>query len=228
MGERTVAIRVGDTVGSVSGVLLVPDEPRAIHVLGHGAGAGMRHPFLERVARDLAERGVATLRYQFPYMEAGRKRADPAGIAEATVRAAIQAAADAAPRLPVFAGGKSFGGRMTSQAISKTPDARVRGLVFHGFPLHAAGRPGRDRAAHLLDVRAPMLFLQGTRDALADLVLMREVTDELGGRATLHVIEGGDHSFAVLKRDGRTADEVFQELADTATEWMGTAKGEVR
>ncbi|HUF13182.1 MAG TPA: alpha/beta family hydrolase [Longimicrobiales bacterium] len=217
-----IRIRVGDTVGEVSGLLLLPDGAKAIHVLGHGAGAGMRHPFLERVARDLGEWGVATLRYQFPYLEAGKKRVDPPGIAEATVRAAIDAAAREAPELPLFAGGKSFGGRMTSQAMAKKPDARVRGLAFHGFPLHAPGRPGRERAAHLFDVRIPMLFLQGTRDALADLDLMREVTDELGARATLHVVEGGDHSFAVLKRSGRTADEVFEELADAAASWMGT------
>ena len=215
-----IRIRVGDTTGEVSGLLLLPEGAKAIHVLGHGAGAGMRHPFLERIARDLAARDVATLRYQFPYMEAGKKRVDPPGIAEATVRAAIDAAAREAPGLELFAGGKSFGGRMTSQSMSKKPDARVRGLVFHGFPLHAAGRPGRDRAAHLFDVRSPMLFLQGTRDALADLDLMRELTAELGERATLHVVEGGDHSFAVRKKDGRTAAEVFEELAETTVGWI--------
>lgn len=214
--ERELRIRVGDSVGEVSALLLQPRDAKAMLVVGHGAGAGMRHPFLGRIARDLATRDVATLRYQFPYMEAGKRRVDPPGIAEATVRAAIDAAAREAPDLPLFAGGKSFGGRMTSQSMSKKPDARVRGLVFHGFPLHAPGRQGRDRAAHLFDIRSPMLFLQGTRDTLADLDLMREVTDELGERATLHVVESGDHSFAVLKREGRTADEVFEELADTA------------
>lgn len=209
-------------MGEVSALLLVPTDAKAMLVLGHGAGAGMRHPFLERVARDLAELGVATLRYQFPYMEAGRKRVDPPGIAEATVRAAIDVAAGQAPELPLYAGGKSFGGRMTSQSMSKKPDARVRGLVFYGFPLHAPGRPGRDRAAHLFDLRLPMLFLQGTRDTLADLDLMTGLTDELGERATLHVVEGGDHSFAVLKRDGRTADEVFDELARVVAGWVGS------
>lgn len=217
---REIRINVGESVGDVSGLLLLPDAAKAIHVLGHGAGAGMRHPFLERVARDLGERGVATLRYQFPYLEAGKKRVDPPGIAEATVRAAIGAATDEAPELPLFAGGKSFGGRMTSQALAKKPDERVRGLVFHGFPLHAAGRPGRDRAAHLFDVPIPMLFLQGTRDALADLDLMRSVTEEIGDRATLHIVEGGDHSFGVLKRDGRSAQEVFEELADTVRRYF--------
>ena len=223
--EMELRIRVGERVGEVSALLLAPSRARAILVVGHGAGAGMRHPFLERISRDLGERGVAALRYQFPYMEAGSRRVDPAGIAHATVRAAIERAAREAPGLPLFAGGKSFGGRMTSQALAEKPDARVRGVVFHGFPLHAAGRPGRDRASHLFDARVPMLFLQGSRDALADLGLVREVTSELGERATLHVVEGGDHSFAVLKRSGRTADQVFEELADAAAKWMDRVLG---
>ncbi|MCH7876206.1 MAG: alpha/beta hydrolase [Gemmatimonadetes bacterium] len=187
-------------VRAVSAILDRPPDARFLYVVAHGAGAGMRHQFLESVTARLAESGVATLRYQFPYMEEGRKRPDPPHIAERTVRAAVAAAADAAPDLPIVAGGKSFGGRMTSQAQSRDPLPGVRGLVFLGFPLHAPGRPGDRRAEHLNDVTVPMLFLQGTRDALADLDLIREVTNRLGSRATLHVLEGGDHSFKVLKR----------------------------
>ena len=183
----------------------------------------MRHQFLESVTARLAESGVATLRYQFPYMEEGRKRPDPPHIAERTVRAAVAAAADAAPDLPIVAGGKSFGGRMTSQAQSRDPLAGVRGLVFLGFPLHAPGRPGDRRAEHLNDVTVPMLFLQGTRDALADLDLIREVTNRLGPRATLHVLEGGDHSFKVLKRSGKKSEDVINDLAEAIAGWGSLA-----
>lgn len=218
---RPLRIHVGDRTGDVSALLRLPEEARLLYVLAHGAGAGMRHRFMERVADELADRGVATLRYQFPYMESGRKRPDVPAVAQATVRAAVAAAVEATPGLPVVAGGKSFGGRMTSQAVAERSIDGVSGLVFLGFPLHPAGRPGTERAAHLQDVDVPMLFLQGTRDALADLALTREVCDDLGQRATLHVVEGGDHSFAVLKRSGRTADEVMTELADTLIEWSG-------
>lgn len=209
--------------GAVSAILERPPDARFLYVVAHGAGAGMRHQFLESVTARLAESGVATLRYQFPYMEEGRKRPDPPHIAERTVRAAVAAAADAAPDLPIVAGGKSFGGRMTSQAQSRDPLAGVRGLVFLGFPLHAPGRPGDRRAEHLNDVTVPMLFLQGTRDALADLDLIREVTNRLGSRATLHMLEGGDHSFEVLKRSGRKSEDVIDELAEAIAGWGSLA-----
>lgn len=203
----------------VSALLIRPRGARLLYVLAHGAGAGMRHPFLEAVAQALAERDVATFRYQFPYLEAGRRRPDPPDVAAATVRAAVAAAAEAAPGLPLFAGGKSFGGRMTSTAQAREPLPGVVGLVFLGFPLHAPKQPSDQRASHLGDVEIPMLFLQGTRDDLADLTLLRPVCRQLGKRATLHVVDGGDHSFKVLKRSGRTDQEVLAELADTIADW---------
>jgi uncharacterized protein len=213
-------IHVGDTVGGVSGLLLRPADAWALYVLAHGAGAGMRHRFMESIAAALAERGIATLRYQFPYFEAGSRRPDPPGVLEATVRAAVSAARECAPELPVVAGGKSLGGRMTSNAMARGPLEGVRGLVFLGFPLHPARQPGVARAEHLGRVEAPMLFLQGTRDDLADLGLITSVCTGLGERATLHVVEGADHSFAVLKRSGRTDAEVLDELAATITDWV--------
>ncbi len=188
----SVELRIGD----VSGLLLRPDGARLLYVLAHGAGAGMRHPFLEDVARRLAERGIATLRYQFPYMERRARRPDPPAVAAATVRAAVAEAGRAAPGLPLVAGGKSFGGRMTSTAQAEQPLPGVRGLVFLGFPLHPPGRPGDKRAEHLAQVRIPMLFVQGDRDEFADLKLLRPVVTQLGERATLHLVEGGDHSAA--------------------------------
>ena len=214
-----VSIAVGERVGQVSGLLLRPADAQWLYVLAHGAGAGMRHRFMSAVAEALAERGVATLRYQFPYTEAGGRRPDPPGVLQATVRAAVTTAATVAPGLPLLAGGKSLGGRMTSSAAAKTPLPGVCGLVFLGFPLHAPGRSGIERAEHLDQVGVPMLFLQGTRDALADLGLMRTVCARLGARATLHVVEGGDHSFAVLKRSGRSDAEVIGELAATIAGW---------
>jgi uncharacterized protein len=241
---------------TVSGLLLRPAGARAILVLGHGAGAGMRHRFMDRVAAELAARDVATLRYQFPYMEAGRKRTDAPAVATATVRAAVAMARETAPELASFGGGKSFGGRMTSRAVAdglvacdpagagahggptagdpagspavdgirgdpgRGATPAVRGLVFFGFPLHPAGRPGTDRADHLRQVACPLLFLQGTRDALADLDLLRPVVGGLGARVTLRVVEGGDHSFGVLKRSGRSEDEVMAELGDVAAGWI--------
>jgi len=206
-------------VGDVSGLLLRPDGARLLYVLAHGAGAGMRHPFLESIAQRLAERSVATLRYQFPYMERRARRPDPPAVAAATVRAAVIEAARVAPGLPLVAGGKSFGGRMTSTAQAEVPLAGVRGLVFLGFPLHAPGRPSDKRAEHLAQVRIPMLFLQGDRDEFADLKLLKPVVKQLGERATLHLAEGGDHSFHVLKRSGRTDTEVMAELVETIVVW---------
>lgn len=214
-------VRIAAGSGQVSGLLLAPPAARSLLLLAHGAGAGMRHPFLEAVARALAERDVATLRYQFPYMEARAPRPDPPAVATATVRAAVQAAAALAPGLPLFGGGKSFGGRMTSTAAAAAPLAGVRGLVFLGFPLHPPKRPGTARAEHLDQVTVPMLFLQGTRDELARLDLIRGVTDRLGPRATLHLVDGGDHAFAVLKRSGRTAAQVMDELAGAIAAWTG-------
>src|SRR5213595_1500630 len=206
-------------VGEVSGLLLRPDGARLLYVLAHGAGAGMRHPFLEVVAQRLAERSIATLRYQFPYMEQRGRRPDPPAVAAATVRAAVIEAARVAPGLPLVAGGKSFGGRMTSTAQAEAPLPGVRGLLFLGFPLHPPGRPDDKRAQHLAQVRIPMLFLQGTRDEFADLTLLRPVVQRLGERATLHLVEGGDHSFHVLKRSGRTDAEVMGELVDAIAAW---------
>ena len=217
--EREVTIRVGETTGEVSGLLIVPDDARAALVFGHGAGAGMRHPFMARTARDLADAGVATLRFQFPYMEAGARRVDPQPVAEATVRAAIDFARNELAGLPLFAGGKSYGGRMTSNALAKQHEADVRGIIFYGFPLHMPRKPAVERAAHLREVRVPLLFLQGTRDELADLSLIRGVIDGLD-RATLQVVEHGDHSFSVLKRSGRTAQSVHEELRDVVLAWM--------
>lgn len=217
--ESAVRIEVPGA-GEVSGLLHRPPATRGGLVLAHGAGAGMRHPFMETIAQWLADRGVATLRYQFPYMEAGRKRPDRAPVARATVRAAVSAAARELPDLPLFAGGKSFGGRMTSQAAAQAPLPGVRGLVFLGFPLHAAGKPGVSRADHLDDVTVPMLFVQGTRDRLADLTLLKPVVEELGDRARLHVVDGGDHSFKVLKRSGRTDEEVMGEIADAVAAFV--------
>ncbi|MGH7517175.1 MAG: alpha/beta hydrolase family protein [Gemmatimonadales bacterium] len=189
-------------------------------MLAHGAGAGMRHPFMQAIVEALAVEGVATLRYQFPYMDAGGRRPDSPAVAEAAVCVAVGKARAMAPDLPLFAGGKSFGGRMTSTAQAHAPLDGVRGLVFLGFPLHPAGRPGTTRAAHLERVTVPMLFLQGTRDSLAVLDLMRPVCDDLGARATLHVVDGADHSFSVLKRSGRSSSEVLRELAMTTARWM--------
>src|SRR5207302_3501102 len=212
-------IAVGERGGDVSGLLLRPDGARLLYVLAHGAGAGMRHPFLETLARALAERDVATLRYQFPYMERRASRPDPPAVAAAAVRAAAAEAARLAPGLPLVAGGKSFGGRMTSTAQAEQPLPGVRGLVFLGFPLHPPGRPGDTRAEHLARVDVPMLFLQGTRDDFADLKLLESLVQRLGQRATLHLVEGGDHSFHVLKRSGRTEAEVLEELTVAVGEW---------
>lgn len=213
-------ITVTDTIGQVSGILLRPPDAWATYVLAHGAGAGMRHRFMESIAQALAERGIATLRYQFPYVEAGSRRPDPPGVLEATVRAAVAKARESAPGLPLIAGGKSLGGRMTSNAMARRPLEGVGGLVFLGFPLHPPKQPGVTRAEHLDRVESPMLFLQGTRDDLADLDLVTTVCARLGPKATLHVVDGADHSFAVLKRSGRSDGEVREELVLTISEWL--------
>jgi len=216
---RAVTIRV-DTARSVSGLLQLPSAARACYVVAHGAGAGMSHPFMAAVANGLAERGIATLRYQFPYMAKGSKRPDAPVLAQATVRAAVAEASRLAPRLALVAGGKSFGGRMTSQAQAASPLPGVRGLAFLGFPLHAAGRPSAQRGAHLSDVQIPMLFLQGTRDALAGAKLMQKLVQGLGARATLVLIQDADHSFHVPARSGRNEREVTAEMLDALTAWI--------
>ena len=212
-------VGVGETAGDVAALLVRPADARLLYVLAHGAGAGMRHPFLETVSQRLAEQGIATLRYQFAYMEQRARRPDPPAVAAAAVRAAVMEAARAAPGLPLVAGGKSFGGRMTSTAQAGEPLPGVRGLVFLGFPLHPPGRPGNERAEHLAQVQVPMLFLQGTRDDFADLKLLRPVVKRLGTRATLHLVDGGDHSFKVLKRSGRSEADVMTELVRAIVEW---------
>lgn len=216
---KEVRIHVGESVGHVSGILFRPAQAHALYVLAHGAGTGMRHHFMESIAGALAARGMATLRYQFPYVEQSSHRPDPPGVLEATVRAAVAKARELAPELPLVAGGKSMGGRMTSGAMARRALDGVRGLVFLGFPLHPAKQPGVGRAEHLERIETPMLFLQGTRDALADLGLMTGLCDRLGPRVTLHVLEGADHSFSVLKRSGRSDAQVLEELADVITDW---------
>jgi hypothetical protein len=205
---------------SVSALLQVPRGADALLVLAHGAGAGMTHSFMAAMSGGLADRAIATLRYQFPYMERGSKRPDPPQLAQVAVRAAVAAAAQSQPELPLFAGGKSFGGRMSSQAQAKTPLNGVRGLVFVGFPLHPAGKPSTDRAKHLADVKVPMLFLQGTRDALAELPLLEPVCKSLGKRATLKLFADADHSFHVPAKSGRKDADVFGELLDVIAAWI--------
>lgn len=208
-----------DTTRRVSALLLSPEDPVACYVLAHGAGAGMSHPFLELVADGLAARGIATLRYQFPYMEQGSKRPDAPKLAQATVRAAVEKARTLLPGMSLVAGGKSFGGRMTSQAQAASPLPGVKGLAFLGFPLHAAGKPSDERAAHLYDVRIPMLFLQGTRDALADKTLMQALARKLGKRTTLVFLDGADHSWHVPKSSGKSDAEIMAQALDALAAW---------
>ena len=215
---ETVTIAVSQA-HTVSGLLCRPARPRACCVLAHGAGAGMAHPFMQAIAAGLATRDIATLRYQFPYMEKGSKRPDAPELAQGTVRAAVAQAALLAPTLPLVAGGKSFGGRMTSQAHAISPLPGVHGLVFIGFPLHRANRPSDERADHLSHVRIAMLFLQGARDALAQAELISSVADRLGDRASLHLIAEADHSFHVPARSGRTDAEVRSGLLDRLAAW---------
>lgn len=220
MATEAFRLPVSARIGDVSALFARPDDADRLLVLAHGAGAGMTHAFLETLVAGLHARGLATLRFQFPYTEAGNKRPDPPALLTATVRAAVAAGRERADGLPVFAGGKSLGGRMTSTAAAQDDGLEgIEGLAFVGFPLHPPKKPGIERADHLASVRPPMLFLQGTRDALADLALLAPVVEKLGARATLHVVEGGDHSFHVLKRSGRTDEEVQSELADAIDRW---------
>ncbi len=220
MTPEKLSFQATQRSGDVSALLIRPADARCLLVFGHGAGAGMHHAFMEEMSERLSARGIATFRYQFAYMEQGRRRPDHRNVLLKTVRSAVATAAEAAPGLPLLAGGKSMGGRMTSGAAAVEALPGVQGLVFFGFPLHPAGKPGTERADHLADVDLPMLFLQGTRDKLADLELLRPVCEHLGERATLHVVDGGDHSFQVLKRSGRTHSEVQDELADAVDRWV--------
>jgi uncharacterized protein len=206
--------------GSVSGLLQKPPRARACYVFAHGAGAGMTHGFMAAVATGLFDRDIATLRYQFPYMQKGSKRPDSPSVAHAAVRAAVAEAGRRYPELPLFAGGKSFGGRMTSQAQALHPLPEVRGLVFFGFPLHPPGKPSEDRAEHLFDIKVPMLFLQGGRDKLAELSLLERVTSALGKRASLRVFEYADHSFHVPARSDTNDRDVMRVMLDDAAAWM--------
>jgi predicted alpha/beta-hydrolase family hydrolase len=218
MEAQSIVIPVGD--GQVSGLLLRPENAKALFVFAHGAGVGMTHRSMASNAEGLAERGIATLRYQFPYMEKGGGRPDPPRIAHSAVRAAVAQAAVLAPDLPLFAGGRSFGGRMTSQAQAESPLPGVRGLAFLGFPLHPAGKPGVERAEHLSQVRIPMLFVSGDRDALAELNLLKPLIGDLGDRATLHVVSDADHSFKVPAKSGRTPADAETEALDAMADWM--------
>jgi predicted alpha/beta-hydrolase family hydrolase len=216
--ESRLVIPIG--AGQVSGVLLRPNDAKAIYVFAHGAAVGMDHPSMESNAKGLADRGIATLRFQFPYMERGSGRPDPPPIAHAAIRAAVAKAAELASNLPLFAGGRSYGGRMTSQAQSIEPLPGAHGLVFLGFPLHPAGQRGAGRADHLERVQIPMLFVSGSRDPLADMQLLQSLVAGLGDRATLHVVEGGDHGLKVLVSSGRTNEDAQAEALDAVSQWM--------
>jgi predicted alpha/beta-hydrolase family hydrolase len=220
MSAETQTLELSVEDEAVDALWLTPANARAAYVFAHGAGAGMTHPSMSTIAEGLAERGVATLRYQFPYMQAKSKRPDPPKLCHAAVRAAVAEAARLSPGLPLFAGGRSFGGRMTSQAQALAPLAGVCGLIFLGFPLHPAGKPSIERAKHLSDVQIPILFLQGTRDDLAQLDLLRPVVDALGARATLALFEDADHSFHVPARTGRKDADVRADLLNAMTHWI--------
>src|SRR5262245_34177473 len=219
--SQALTISVDETT-RVSGLLQVPHGARACYVLAHGAGAGMAHPFMTAIADGLGERGIATLRYQFPYIEQGRKRPDTPKLAQTTVRAAVAEGSHLLPGFALVAGGKSFGGRMTSQTQAASPLPGVRGLVFLGFPLHPAGRPSDERGDHLLEIQVPMLFLQGTRDSLADTELVEALVGRLRKKATLKLYQDADHSFHVPARTGRKDAEVRTEMLDDLVDWLET------
>ena len=217
---KDVQIAVNAKAGMVSALLVRPERAKALLVIAHGAGAGMRHRFMEDAAAKLAEQGIATLRYQFPYMEKRIKRPDSESTLIDTVRAAVATAKKLAGELPLFAGGKSMGGRMTSLAAAKQALDGVRGLIYFGFPLHAAGNPGAERGAHLAQVDLPMFFLQGSRDALADLKLLKPLCRKLGKQVELFVIDGGDHSFHMLKSAGKSDEQALSGAVEQASRWM--------
>jgi len=216
---KEVRFQVNEKSGEVSALFLRPENARCLLVLAHGAGAGMRHKFMEAISTKLAEHEIATFRYQFPYMERAIKRPDPESVLTATVRSAVTTAKECAGGVSLFACGKSMGGRMTSMAAAKEPLQDILGLIFFGFPLHAAAKRSAERGEHLLKVTVPMLFLQGSRDTLADLKLLNPLCNRLGNSAELYVIDGGDHSFHMLKSSGRADDEVLNELAQKVASW---------
>lgn len=220
-----VSLPPGSEPAALDARLLVPADADAAYVFAHGAGAGMDHPFMAALAQALAGRRIATLRYQFPFMQKGSRRPDPPGVAHVAVRAAVAECGRRLPWLPLMAGGKSYGGRMTSQAHAARPLDGVRGLAFVGFPLHPAGKPGIDRAQHLVNAPGPMLFLQGTRDELADLALLHQAIGPLGARATLHVVDDADHAFHVRAASGRKDPAVIEELAETMRAWIDGLQG---
>lgn len=222
--KKSLKIKISKETGSVSALLYTPANPSAILVFAHGAGAGIKNKFMETVADTLGELGIATLRFNFPYMEAGKKVPDRKPVAAAAVASAVEKAHELYPKLPIFAGGKSFGGRMTSTAASEEMLPGIKGIVFFGFPLHAPGKPSSDRAAHLFDVKAPMLFLQGTRDALASIDLIKPLCKKLGKKATLYTIDGADHSFHVPKDNKLTDPEVINLLCEETKTWIGKIK----
>ena len=217
--EQELYFTVGKSERRVSALVVRPENARWLMALAHGAGAGIRHPFMAGLAMSLAARGIASFRYQFPYMEEGRRSPDPQPVLLETVRAAVSAAREYADYLPLLAGGKSLGGRMTSTAAGREPLPGVRGLVFFGFPLHAPGKPSDERGRHLFEVNLPMLFLQGTRDRLADLTLLRPLCDRLETQVRLQIIEGADHGFHVPKKSGRTHEDVLGELGQAVADW---------
>ena len=221
MIEQEIHFIASKSSGEVSAVFMRPENARWLMVLAHGAGAGMRQAFMAGLAQSLAEHGIASFRYQFPYMEQGKRAPDSQPILLATVRSAVTAAREHGRDLPLLAGGKSLGGRMTSTAASQEALPGVQGIVFFGFPLHAPGKPSDERGEHLFKVRLPMLFLQGTRDNLADLALLRPLCDRLQaqGQVRLHVIDGADHSFHVPKKSGRTDEDVLEELGKVVANW---------
>jgi len=219
---RNIKFTASKSSGDVSGILILPEKPKFLLVFAHGAGAGMNHPFMEKVSHYLADESIATLRFNFPYTEKKKKSPDPAPILMETVRSAVRAALENAGDIPIFTGGKSMGGRMTSMAASDQTKAgmeKVKGVVFFGFPLHAPGKPSNERAEHLFNVNVPMLFLQGTRDKLADLELLKPVIKKLGKKATLYIIEGADHSFHVPKSSEKDDEEVLKEIAMKVAGW---------
>ena len=219
-GIKELQFIINAKAGVVSGLLQKPETSKALLVLAHGAGAGMWHKFMNDTAAGLASRGVATLRYQFPYMEKRIKRPDGEAVMLETVRAAVATAQKFSEGLPLFAGGKSMGGRMTSLAAAQEPLANVRGLVYFGFPLHAMGKPGAERAAHLATIDIPMLFLQGSRDGLADLKLVKPLCKKLGKHAELYVVQGGDHSFHMLKSAKRSDEQALSDVVEKAAGWI--------
>lgn len=222
--KKSLKIKISKEIGTVSALLYAPAKPKSILVFAHGAGAGIKNKFMETVALTLGELGIATLRFNFPYMEAGKKVPDRKPVSTASVAAAVNKASELYPRLSVFAGGKSFGGRMTSTAASEDLLPNIKGIVFFGFPLHAPGRPSSDRAAHLFEVKVPMLFLQGTRDALASYDLIKPLCKKLGKKATLYSIDGADHSFHVPKANKLTDPEVIKLICDEIKTWTEKIK----